>query len=161
MVSRAAATLSQRYSRSTVARARRPISAETSRSARSGAIAATSRARSQAITVAPPPACSSRQMFTWSDTTTGRPAAMASTAAMPKFSLYDGSAKSRAAAKAESLSVPRSMPVKVTRSATPSRAAQAWHCDCMPSSGPAITRCSDGSLEASSAKAGTSRSAPS
>ena len=71
-----------------------------------------------------PSATISRQIFTRSETSTGVPQAIASTTAMPKFSVEDGSTNSAASTKAASLSFPRSMPVKVDRCSSPLSAIQ-------------------------------------
>src|SRR5438045_2876857 len=52
--------------------------------------------------------------FTSGDTTTGTPAAMASTTEFPKFSVLDGSAQTVASDKAARRSPPRSISIKVT-----------------------------------------------
>ena len=87
-----------------------------------------------------PSATISRQILTRSETITGVPQAIASTTAMPKFSLEEGSRKRSASLKAASLSRPVSIPVKLVRAARPASVTHRRAAPSIPPSGPAMTR---------------------
>src|SRR5262249_3682043 len=99
ILSNSTATLDQSQRARTLALAASAILAWASASSSRPAAAAANRSASTGSATPAPSPTISRQMFTFLEITTGVPQAMASTTAMPKFSLAEGNRNSAASAK--------------------------------------------------------------